>query len=277
MFKQRAITAVIIGIIFLVGVIKLDGPLVAVFLGAIWLLGIWEWTKLASITDLTKRIAITAVIGLIYLAVYSSVSVSNGLSKSVVEIIAAIGTAFWVIAVLWVQSYPSSVVFFRTPVVRMLLGLLVTIPAWVGMMYLDAVGNYASGILTVLFIVAANDIGAYLSGRTFGKRKLAPKVSPGKTWEGLWGGVIAAQFVAFGCSFYWASFASFNIWEWQLIALGTTIAAVYGDLFESMMKRFSGIKDSGRILPGHGGVLDRLDSLSAAYPVFTLLYLHQLG
>ena len=124
-------------------------------------------------------------------------------------------------------------------------------------------------LLSVLSIVWAADIGAYFSGSQFGKHKLAPAVSPGKSWEGFWGGLIAS--VVFALSLWRV------LWDQQLsllalllIAALTMFASVLGDLLESMLKRYRGVKDSGTILPGHGGVLDRFDSISAAAPIFVL-------
>ncbi len=130
-------------------------------------------------------------------------------------------------------------------------------------------------VLAVVIIVVTADIGAYFAGHRFGVRKLAEAVSPGKTREGFVGGIVAvlaltvlALVLVPGLGSHW--------WQWLLVAFFTALASVLGDLVESMVKRHRGVKDSGRLLPGHGGLLDRIDSLCAALPVFTLLYLQLL-
>ena len=143
-------------------------------------------------------------------------------------------------------------------------------PAWLAMVILIHANQGEWLIMIVVLIVAFADIGAYFSGRAFGKHKLATNVSPKKTWEGLVGGVVANLiFVA-------VLLVTLNVDHGPMLlglVMITVLASVLGDLLESMVKRHRGIKDSGNILPGHGGILDRLDSLTAALPVFTLVYL----
>jgi phosphatidate cytidylyltransferase len=125
--------------------------------------------------------------------------------------------------------------------------------------------------LILLSLVAAADIGAYFTGRRFGRTKLAPQVSPGKTWEGVLGGAVAVSVVAL----LWIWMGLFA-WRFLVVALAVFAASVVGDLTESLFKRGAGLKDSGSILPGHGGILDRIDSLTAAAPVY-VLGLHWIG
>jgi len=152
----------------------------------------------------------------------------------------------------------------------LLIGLLVLLPAWQGLVLLKhwPLGNWL--ILSVMVLVWAADIGAYFSGRAFGKRKLAPQVSPGKSWEGVYGGLAVSLVITLvvGISRDW------GVGQILLGLLGAALvvmASVIGDLTESMFKRRSGIKDSSNLLPGHGGVLDRIDSLTAAIPLFAVL------
>ena len=127
-------------------------------------------------------------------------------------------------------------------------------------------------VLLVCFLVWSADTGAYFSGKRFGKHKMAPAVSPNKTIEGLVGGVILAVIITWlGAKLLSIPFISIS--SLLSIAIITVVISVLGDLVESMFKRASGVKDSGNILPGHGGILDRIDSLTAAIPVFALLYL----
>ena len=127
-------------------------------------------------------------------------------------------------------------------------------------------------MLLLLFFIWAADIGAYFSGRKFGRKKLCPEVSPNKTFEGVYGGILLSQAVAF---FYVAVAITdpklYDMFVFCLLALVVSLVSVLGDLFESALKRMSGQKDSGNILPGHGGLLDRIDSLTASAPIFLML------
>ena len=152
----------------------------------------------------------------------------------------------------------------------MLIGLLILLPAWQGLVLLKQWPQANALIIAVMVLVWGADIGAYFSGKNFGKRKLAPKVSPGKSWEGLYGGLAASLLITLsvGLQQGWSAVG-------LLLALAgaavVVLISVVGDLTESMFKRQSGIKDSSNLLPGHGGVLDRIDSLTAAIPLFAAL------
>jgi phosphatidate cytidylyltransferase len=154
--------------------------------------------------------------------------------------------------------------------VRLVIGLLILLPAWQGLMLFKQWPEANGLILAVMVLVWVADIGAYFSGRRFGKNKLAPQVSPGKSWEGVFGGLAASLLVtlAVGLTRDWSGSA-------LLIAIAgaavVVLISVVGDLTESMFKRQAGLKDSSNLLPGHGGVLDRIDSLTAAIPVFAVL------
>ncbi len=154
---------------------------------------------------------------------------------------------------------------------RSLMGLLILAPAWLAAVYLLSFPRGGTLMVAMALIVAAADIGAYFSGKAFGKHKLAPDVSPAKTWEGFWGGVLACLLLSLAVWYLLPPQKQhIGLISVVTVVLITGIASVVGDLTVSMVKRQSGIKDSGNILPGHGGVLDRLDSLCAAAPVFAL-------
>jgi phosphatidate cytidylyltransferase len=157
------------------------------------------------------------------------------------------------------------------------MGLLVLIPAWVGLNHLRTggfqFGDLADNRLAILYIflvVWVADIGAYFAGRAFGKAKLAPRVSPGKSWAGVWGGLAAVALLAVVASLL-AAATPVQMALLIVATLVTGFVSVLGDLLESMLKRFRGIKDSSQLLPGHGGIMDRIDSLTAAIPVFALI------
>lgn len=152
---------------------------------------------------------------------------------------------------------------------RLLMGYLTLVPAWMALVYLRVHAHGIALIFILIALVAAADIGAYFSGLRWGKAKLAPNVSPGKSWAGFWGGLTASTGLV---AMLWLLFddATHSLPAVLLVALVTSLASVLGDLLESMVKRQQGVKDSGRILPGHGGMMDRLDSMTAAAPVFAL-------
>lgn len=181
-----------------------------------------------------------------------------------------LAVAGWALNGYWVMRYPTRREQWESTPMRLAMGLWALLPAWVGFNVLRDIGGV--WLFYVLLLVWGADIGAYFSGRAWGRRKLAPAVSPGKSWEGVLGGMTVTLMLAL----------LFAIWQGLGVAGGlglvvvtavVTLVSVLGDLLESMLKRFRGIKDSSNLLPGHGGVLDRIDSLTAAVPLFALLSL----
>src|SRR5690606_12788388 len=157
-----------------------------------------------------------------------------------------------------------------------LMGLLVLLPAWIGLLQLKFLDPRGTLVFTLIGLVSIADIGAYFVGRRFGRRPLAPDLSPKKSWEGFWGGMACSVLLA--ATLVWAlgqtaTLDAVTVIGLLLLAIVVGAVSVEGDLFESMLKRNRGIKDSGRILPGHGGMLDRIDSLTAAAPVFVFFLL----
>lgn len=279
MLKQRVITAVVLTAVLLVALFYLPLVWFAAFLAAVVVLGAWEWADLAGLAKPWQRRLYTAAVGAALMLAASYLSLptlgSGGEGSFAPEQTRAfrnlllIGCTWWAVALLWVQSYPTSALLWRSRLVRALMGLLVLVPAWVGVIYVRALEQGVWLVLLMLFCVVCADVGAYFSGRRWGRRKLAPAVSPGKTWEGFAGG-LALNLVLVGMVG----------WLWGLsytlllaVIVPTALVSVLGDLQESMLKRHRGVKDSGALLPGHGGVLDRVDSLTAAAPVFALALL----
>jgi phosphatidate cytidylyltransferase len=156
---------------------------------------------------------------------------------------------------------------------RCVIGVLVLVPAWVSLQQLKTYDQSNFLILLLMFLIWGADIGAYFAGRAFGNKKLAPAVSPGKSWAGLYGGLLTAALIVITMTFASGDLQFDSALWWQFFAtcMLVTLISVLGDLSESMFKRFRGIKDSSNLLPGHGGILDRIDSLVAAGPVYALL------
>ncbi len=271
MLKTRIITALILAPIAIGGIFFLPPLGFALFTGAIITLGAWEWANMAGLTRQFARVAYAAAVALVLWLVYQPHSAVLWLA-----------VAWWFVCLLLVRSYPSGSASWSPVAIRMLMGLAVLVPAWVGLNVLRT-GSFQFGgvdnnlliILYVFCIVWVADIGAYFAGRAFGKAKLAPRVSPGKSWAGVWGGLAAVTVFALIVSWL----ANAGIEDSLLLVLASLVTgavSVLGDLLESMLKRFRGIKDSSQLLPGHGGIMDRIDSLTAAIPVFALL-ISQLG
>jgi phosphatidate cytidylyltransferase len=154
---------------------------------------------------------------------------------------------------------------------RSFMGYLILVPAWLAALFILSYPRGGQLFVALVIIVAAADIGAYFAGRALGKNKLAPAVSPAKTWEGFWGGMFVCAVLAVAMWYGLPERAThLSMSAVIAVVMTTAFASVVGDLSVSMVKRESGIKDSGNILPGHGGVMDRLDSLCGAAPVFAL-------
>ncbi|XLX39047.1 phosphatidate cytidylyltransferase [Ectopseudomonas mendocina] len=269
MLKQRIITALVLLPIALGGFFLLDGAAFAWFIGLVVTLGAWEWARLAGLGAQPQRVAYAAGVAALLYGLY--------LLPALAPLLLLAAVLWWGAATLLVLNYPDSSRYWGGLPGKLLIGLLILLPAWQGLVLLKQWPQANALIIAVMVLVWGADIGAYFSGKTFGKRKLAPKVSPGKSWEGLYGGLAASLLITLlvGLQQGWSA-------SGLLLAMGgaavVVLISVVGDLTESMFKRQSGIKDSSNLLPGHGGVLDRIDSLTAAIPVFaTLLWLSGWG
>jgi len=279
LLKQRIITALILAPLVIAGIFLLPFSAFVIALAAITMIGFWEWTQFVDAKSRMAAMVVPAItLGLSLVAIPSDVTALSALAESH-HIMLLVGGIWWIIASTLAITYPSSAkLWVKAPSLKYLFGLLTLIPFFWGILMLRAV-NYVENpyhgaklVLLVCFLVWSADSGAYFSGKRFGKHKMAPAVSPNKTIEGLIGGAALALLVTWGgAALMDIPFTSLG--GLFVIAIITVIASVLGDLVESMFKRASGIKDSGNILPGHGGILDRIDSLTAALPVFALLYL----
>ncbi|HOY23601.1 MAG TPA: phosphatidate cytidylyltransferase, partial [Cellvibrio sp.] len=267
MLKQRVITAIILTIVFLAALFGLSPMYFPLFVGAVVLIGAWEWANLSSCGAIWQRLFYVGFIGAILLAVCWVIGMctaaDQGLNLPVVKSLLIVACAWWALALLLVQGYPSSAILWGHPVLRLLMGVLVLVPTWLALVYVRFQPQGAWLVVMIAAIVASADIGGYFTGRKFGKRKLAQAVSPGKTLEGFAGGLVSNLILGAIIAYLSGS----NICLLLAIIIPTSLFSVLGDLLESMVKRHAGVKDSGVILPGHGGILDRVDSITAASPV----------
>nr|WP_290695864.1 phosphatidate cytidylyltransferase [Halomonas sp. UBA3074] len=266
MLKQRIITAAWLAPLVLAGLFGLDGGSFALFTALIVLLGTWEWANLAGITRAALRAQVVAVMAMLMLVMW----LAGAATAAWPLWLAAAG---WLINFYWVTRYPAAGQQWQATTRRLAMGLWVLLPCWVGFNVLHESGM--AWLLFVLLLVWCADIGAYFVGRNWGKRKLAPRVSPGKSWEGVYGGLATTALlaIAFAVGLSLDMAGSLTL---MLVTAIVTLTSVLGDLLESMLKRHRNIKDSSQLLPGHGGVLDRIDSLTAAIPLFALFYLEVL-
>jgi phosphatidate cytidylyltransferase len=261
MLKLRILAASILGCVLLVGLFALDARWTVFAFGVALTLGAWEWAGFGGITSAAGRIGYAAVIAaLLYLSWIGT--------RETGHLLALLGIAcvWWVGAFFWLALAPVK----HQPRLALLCGVPVLVPAFVALARLDIARRGAVRgpeiVLWLVFLVIASDIGAFFVGRSFGRRKLAPLVSPGKTWEGAIGGLCAVALVASAAAVHFQLPVSSSI----AFGCGVGIFSVVGDLTESMFKRSAGLKDSGVLLPGHGGVLDRIDSVTAAAPLYAL-------
>ena len=243
----------------------------ALLFGVIVALGGWEWSRLAGWENSLARIVYVLLLVAMMAGLYLYCGLDNGPARERVQPFLGLACLWWSFALLWVRSYPGSAVLWSNNLMRSLIGLLVLGLGWFAAVYLLSYPQGGLLMVVMVIIVAAADIAAYFTGKSLGKHKLAPQVSPAKTWEGFWGGMLASVCVAL---LLWYLLppqqAHISLLAVMVVTVATAFASVIGDLTVSMVKRSSGVKDSGSILPGHGGLLDRLDSLCGAAPVFAL-------
>jgi phosphatidate cytidylyltransferase len=225
---------------------------------------VWEWGRLAHFSPLAWLIFAAAML------LTLGTVITGRMSPAVMHVVVIAAMVWWVIAALWVLRYQAATAAKIRPWRGLLAGWLVLAPAFVSLWALHGEPAYGPRyVLFLLVLIWSADSGAYFAGRRFGRRKLAPQVSPGKTWEGVAGGVATSALVAVIGGRMLGLPGESLLWFIPL-CLVVVVFSIVGDLLESLFKRDAGVKDSGRFLPGHGGALDRIDSLTAAAPAFYL-------
>lgn len=263
MLKWRLISAAVLVPLVVAGVLGLSTRAFAALLGATLVAASWEWGRLVPLADYPARAVYSAAIaGLLVLSWLA------GPDALVIYLLVA-GGCWWLFVLYWL-THPQRCAVASPPCItlKLLAGALVCVPSWAALVVLHRHGSNGP-LLTLLLLVMIwlADSGAFFAGRRWGRHKLAPQISPGKTREGLYGGLLASLLFA-GVAGWWYSHSPSWTLSYVLVALPAMLFSVVGDLLESLMKRQSGIKDSGSLIPGHGGIFDRIDSLVAAAPVF---------
>jgi phosphatidate cytidylyltransferase len=273
MTRTRLLAALVMAPLAIAAVLLLSTPWMAALSAAAFLIGLWEWLKLAEIDDPIARGVLLVVNLLLMVALVWASRSGTGGSLVLLQIMVMIGVGWWFLAALWLRYYDfASDHDTHARVFKLAAATLSVIPAWCALALIHASQPHGNRwLLVALMIVWAADSGAYFAGRKFGKTKLSPRISPNKTVEGLIGGIVAGMAVALiAAPFADPDIAPKALLYVAIVAIWTILFSVVGDLYESLLKRHIGAKDSGALIPGHGGVLDRIDSVLAALPVFAL-------
>ncbi len=267
MSRIRIITGLTLAPAVIAGVLLLSTPWLALAAAVLVLAGLWEWARLTGLIEYAPRLAyITANAFLI-----AALAWAAGPNLFALKAAVLVGALWWMLALVWLRRYEfAQADRGRYRILKLTAGSFAAVPAWCALVWLHQLPEYGPRwALFALMLVWAADTGAYFVGSQLGRRKMAPNISPNKSWEGVVGGLAGAALVAIigvkPLGLGWHDLPAL-----LLLTLVAALMSVAGDLFESLLKRHSGQKDSGRILPGHGGMLDRLDSILAALPVFVV-------
>lgn len=260
MLKYRILTALFLIPILITLIITLPPVGFFIFTTFFLILGALEWTFFMGLQKPLHRVL---YICLMFLILIASLHIP-------ITLIFYAALVWWLIGLGLVLCYPKlATIWGKSIFLRGLMGVMVLVPCIVAINFIRDSNEGVYNLLFLFVLIWAADTGAYFVGKKWGKNKLASAVSPGKTWEGLGGGLVLAMIVVLCLAIIYK--APHHMWP-ALILLSfiTVLFSVLGDLFESMLKRNAGLKDSGRLLPGHGGILDRIDSLTAAAPILAL-------
>jgi phosphatidate cytidylyltransferase len=266
MLKLRILTGSLLIFAILLEILLFSAQVVAWITGIVIAVGAWEW---AGICGWQSRFTHALYVGALFLTMLLGYWSLEHYPEAIVYIL-LISCIWWIIAIRWIvyhqrrgySSMPTS------PYLKALLGGLILLPGWCALYVLH--DRYGGEWVVFLFaLIAATDTGAFFAGKRWGHTKLADKVSPGKTWEGVLGGLLGSLLITLS----FALLQRMTLAEliiFTSLCLTTVLASIAGDLLESLFKRQMQLKDSGQILPGHGGILDRIDSLTSATPIFLL-------
>lgn len=263
MLKQRLLTAALLIPLMVAAILFLPNSVFAIVLGAIAIIGLWEWAGLMGIEQFWDRcVYVMLVLPLMWI---------SGFLPEGFLIVTYVGAAGWLVGLVmlvWFNARPSPIP--SNLVVGGISGAFVVVPAWMALVILHGGQGYGPYyVLFLMVLVSLADTAAYFVGRYMGTHKLAVNISPGKTWEGVWGALSMALLLSLTGG-HFLGISAEKLPMFVSLCVITVAFSVVGDLFESMFKRRAGVKDSSNLLPGHGGIMDRIDSLTAAAPIFVI-------
>ncbi len=287
MLIKRVITALILAPLIVLAVIKLPSEGFALLWGAVITLAAWEWTDLAELKNPVKRIMYIVGIILSMLFFYFWKNILEFVAiqfergewlqwSGIMDWWAIPVVLFWLVTGFKMKNNPNKLLQANwSTEKKLIIGWIALVFSWMFLRRLDSFWDWQM-TLYFLFLIWIADIAAYFCGKRFGKEKLLPEISPGKTVAGLYGALFAGLLFAVATAVYY-EYITKAILDFAFLSLVTIIFSVNGDLLVSLMKRIRGVKDSGKLLPGHGGILDRIDGILAAAPVFYigLVLLHR--
>lgn len=267
MLLQRILTALVLAPLVILAILLPSTTVLAWIAAAVFLAASWEWTQLSGVKSQTSRIALVTLAA----ALFALLGWASSQSVMLTYMLLAAGVLWWLVACLWLRHFAFGAAPTReNRILKLVAGIFVIFPAWIALISIHSTQPHGEWwALLALFIVWAADIGAYTSGRTFGGRKLAPSVSPGKTWAGAYGALVAGVIIS-TIGGWLLGLRGGQLVVLAILTLATVGISIVGDLLESLMKRHAKVKDSGTMVPGHGGILDRLDSVFAALPIFAV-------
>lgn len=268
MLRQRIITSVFLAVALILVLFLAPPAVFSSLIALVVLVAAWEWINLIKIASLSSKLSYMICLIMLLFGAHFILDVYGNFAHQLSYQICLLALLLWGIIFLWIQGYPSSAILWASKPVQATLGMILLLATWVS---LAAIISYDNGkwlFLLAMVVVVLADLGGYVAGRIFGRHKLAPVISPGKTWEGLFGGLFLQLVLMLGLKLF---IPSITLASLAILIIPVALISVIGDLFESMIKRYQGVKDSGTLLPGHGGVLDRLDGVMAAMPMFWVI------
>ena len=268
MFRQRFATASILALLFASALVFFSTHAFVTFMMLIILVAGWEWTDLSRIKSKFGKLLFLLGLFISLMLAANYLSILGQYHPLLGYQICFAAMVLWAVIFLWLQGYPSSAILWSPRPIMIVLGIALLTATWVALASIISLENGRFLLLLAVGIIVLADVGGYIVGKTFGRHKLAPTISPGKTWEGLFGGMALQGLLVLLLALI---FTDINLLNLCLLVFPVAICSVIGDLFKSMLKRQRGIKDSSNLLPGHGGVLDRLDGVMPALPMFFII------
>jgi phosphatidate cytidylyltransferase len=268
MFKQRIATASVLALLFICALVFSSTTTFVSFTMLVVLIAGWEWSNLARLESLIGKLLFVIGLLLSMLVIASYVGIYTDHVHALSYHICFASVVLWAVIFLWLQGYPSSAILWSSKPIMICLGLALLTSTWLALSSIVSLENGRYLLILAVTIIVLADVGGFFVGKLLGRHKLAPTISPGKTWEGLFGGLILQVLLIAALMQF---FDQVNLLSLCLLVFPVALSSVVGDLFESMLKRHRGVKDSSNLLPGHGGFLDRLDGVMAALPLFFVI------